>query len=224
MNGLAVSRLKAYRQAIYRFAGRGDHEAHARETTRMMGQRLFACPHPGLPIRFARSGCFAFWLVMLAGCGLAEVEHARMEIGDVARQVSILRSPQAGLRLSTVRLIERRPYVGLTRIEPDPRAGLPARFRSVDAVTLPLSGIGAAAVLAARIEAATGLAVRFTGPSRRADERTGGDPPEHLLGASAAMMGCRRAAASGPVRSTLCSMPGPGRPVTSGVTLRTGKE
>ena len=83
-----------------------------------------------------------------------------------------------------VRLIERRPYVGLTRIEPDPRAGLPARFRSVDAVTLPLAGIGAAAVLAGRIEAATGLAVRFAGPPRRADETTGGDPPVHLLGAA----------------------------------------
>ena len=148
----------------------------------MTGQRLFTCPHPGLPIRFARSGCFAFWLVMLAGCGLAEVEHARMETGDVARQVSALRSTQAGSRLSTVRLIERRPYVGLTRIEPDPQADLPARFRRVDAVTLPLAGIGAAAVLAARIEAATGLAVRFTGPPRRANDTTGGDPPVHLLG------------------------------------------
>ena len=83
-----------------------------------------------------------------------------------------------------MRLIERRPYVGLTRIEPDPRAGLPARFRRVDAVTLPLAGIGAAAVLAGRIEAATGLAVRFAGPPRRADETTGGDPPVHLLGAA----------------------------------------
>ena len=104
-----------------------------------------------------------------------------METGEVARQVSALRAPHAGPRLSTVRLIERRPYVGLTRIEPDPRAGLPARFRSVDAVTLPLSGIGAAAVLAGRIEAATGLAVRFTGPPRPADE-TAGEPPAHLLG------------------------------------------
>ena len=85
-----------------------------------------------------------------------------METGDVVRQVSALRPPQAGPRLSSVRLIERRPYVGLTRIEPDPRADLPARFRRVDAVTLPLAGIGAAAVLMARIEAATGLAVRFT--------------------------------------------------------------
>ena len=149
----------------------------------MTAHWLFTLQNPEDPrIRFARSGCFALLLAMLAGCGLAEVEHARMETGDVARQVSALRPPQTGPRLSTVRLIERRPYVGLTRIEPDPRAGLPARFRRADAVTLPLAGIGAAVVLAGRIEAATGLAVRFTGPPRRADDTTGGDPPVNLLG------------------------------------------
>ena len=187
MGGLTVPRFKRYRQAIYRIAGRGEHERPARDTTLMTVGRLFACPHPGLPIRFARSGCFAILLAMLAGCGLAEVEHARMETGDVARQVSALRgselrTPQAGPRLSTVRLIERRPYVGLTRIDPDPHAGLPTRFRRVDAVTLPLSGIGGAAVLAGRIEAATGLTVRFTGPPRRARKTMGGDPPVTLLG------------------------------------------
>ena len=148
----------------------------------MTAQWLFALQNPDPRIRFARSGCFAILLATLAGCGLADVEHARMETGDVARQVSALRAPQAGPRLSNVRLIERRPYVGLTPIEPDPRAGLPARFRHVDAVTLPLAGIGAAAVLAGRIEAATGLAVRFTGPPRRADDTTGGDTPVNLLG------------------------------------------
>ena len=123
-------------------------------------------------------------VAMLAGCGLADVEHARMETGDVARQVSALRPPQAGPRLSTVRLIERRPYVGLTRIEPDPRAGLPARFRHVDAVTLPLAGIGAAAVLAGRIEAATGLAVRFTGPPHQAEDTVSSESPLTILGAA----------------------------------------
>ena len=182
MGGLTVPRLKAHRQAIYRFAGRGDHEPPARDTTRMTGERLFVFQHSGLRIRFARSGCFALSLAMLAGCGLADVEHARMETGDVARQVAALRPPQAGPRLSSVRLIERRPYVGLTRIEPDPRADLPARFRRADAVTLPLAGIGAAAVLAGRIGAATGLAVRFTGPPRRVDETTGGNTPVTLLG------------------------------------------
>ena len=129
-------------------------------------------------------------LATLSGCGLAEVERARMETGDVARQVSALRgsgasapgAPQAGPRLSTVRLIERRPYVGLTPIEPDPRADLPARYRRADAVTLPLAGIGAAATLAGRIEAATGLAVRFTGPAHQTGNSTDGDPPVNVFG------------------------------------------
>ena len=148
----------------------------------MNAHRLVARQNSGLRMRFVGFGSFALLLAALSGCGLAEVERARMETGDVAGQVSALRPPQAGPHLSSVRLIERRPYVGLTRIEPDPRAGLPARFRRVDAVTLPLAGIGAAAVLAGRIEAATGLVVRFTGPPRRAGERTGGDPPVNLLG------------------------------------------
>ena len=134
----------------------------AREAKQMAVHRLCALRNPGLRIHSTRSGCFAIMLAALSGCGLAEVERARMETGDVARQVSALRSPQAAPRLSTVRLIERRPYVGLTRIEPDPRADLPARYRRADAVTLPLAGIGAAATLAGRIEAATGLAVRFS--------------------------------------------------------------
>ena len=154
----------------------------ARDRMRTVRHCFSVLQEPDLRNGFARSVCFALSLAALSGCGLAEVEHARMETGDVARQVSALRPPQAGPRLSTVRLIERRPYVGLTRIEPDPRADLPVRFRRADAVTLPLSGIGAAAVLAGRIEAATGLAVRFTGPPRRAGETAGGDTPVHLLG------------------------------------------
>ena len=154
----------------------------ARGAGQMTVHRFVDRYNSGLRFRFCRFGSLTLLLAMLAGCGLAEVEHARMETGDVARQVSALRPPQAGPRLSSVRLIERRPYVGLTRIEPDPRAGLPARFRRADAVTLPLAGIGAAAVLAGRIEAATGLAVRFTGPPPPVDEMTSGDPPVNLLG------------------------------------------
>ena len=77
--------------------------------------------------------------------------------------------------------IERRPYVGLTPIEPDPRADLPPRYRRADAVTLPLAGIGAPATLAGRIEAATGLAVRFTGPPRRTGNGTDGDPSVNVF-------------------------------------------
>ena len=146
----------------------------------MTARRFSFSRNSGLRIRFARSGFFALLLAALSGCGLAEVERAQLETADVARQVTALRdsrlgAPQAGPRLSTVRLIERRPYVGLTRIEPDARADLPARYRRADAVTLPLAGIGDAAVLAGRIEAATGLAVRFIGPPRQAGDTKNGD-------------------------------------------------
>ena len=148
----------------------------------MIAHRLLALRNRGLRGPASRSAVCALLLAALPGCGLAEVERTRRETGDVARRVSALRgsgipapgTPHAGPRLSTVRLIERRPYVGLTRIEPDPRADLPARFRRADAVTLPLAGIGAAPVLAGRIEAATSLSVRFTGEPRRAGDGPGG--------------------------------------------------
>ena len=157
-------------------------ESMARDTARMIAHRLFGLRNRGLRCPAGRSAVCALSLAALSGCGLAEIDRTRREIGDVGRRVSALRgsgipapgTPHAGPRLSTVRLIERRPYVGLTRIEPDPRADLPARFRRADAVTLPLAGIGAAPVLAGRIEAATGLAVRFTGVPRRAGDGTGG--------------------------------------------------
>ena len=141
----------------------------------MTAQRFPAPRNSGLRIPFARLGYFALLLAALSGCGLADVEQAQLETADVGRQVSALRAPHAGPRLSTVRLIERRPYVGLTRIEPDAHADLPARYRRADAVTLPLAGIGDAAVLAGRIEAATGLTVRFTGPPRQAGDTGTGD-------------------------------------------------
>ena len=52
----------------------------------------------------------------------------------------------------------------------DPRTNLPERFRQADAVTLPLAGTADPAVLARRIEAASGLAVRFAGDPPEGDE------------------------------------------------------
>ena len=82
----------------------------------MNAHRLVARQNPGLRMRFVGFGSFALLLAALSGCGLAEVERARMETGDVAGQVSALRPPQAGPHLSSVRLIERRP---LCRIDAD---------------------------------------------------------------------------------------------------------
>ena len=67
-------------------------------------------------------------------------------------------------RYVTVRRVDR-PYVGLQPVEEDRRGTLPGRFLAGDAVTLPLAGADDR-VLAARIEAATGLGVRFVGAAR----------------------------------------------------------
>ena len=73
------------------------------------------------------------------------------------------------LGYATVRTLDR-PYVGLQPVEEDRRGTLPARFLAEDAVTLPLAGAHDEGMLAARIEAATGLGVRFVGAAR---ENTG---------------------------------------------------
>ena len=77
--------------------------------------------------------------------------------------MTALREADQGPRFSVIRLIERRPYVGLKRLEAASRDSLPARFLEPGAVTLPLAGIADPSMLARRIEAASGLAVRFAG-------------------------------------------------------------
>ena len=190
MGGLDVPRLMDARESGFHISpdNAGTMKRLARDRMQTARHCISVLQKPDLRNGFVRSGCVAILLATLAGCGLAEVEQARIETGDVARQVSALRGselrpPQAGPRLSTVRLIERRPYVGLTRIEPDPRAGLPARFRRADAVTLPLTGIGAAGVLAGRIEAATGLGVWFTGPAHQTEDAGSGVSPVTVFAA-----------------------------------------
>ena len=191
MGGFDVRRLMDARGSGVQVSpgNAGTMKRLTRDRMRTVRHCFSVLQKPDLRNGFVRSGCSAILLATLAGCGLAEVEQARMETGDVARQVSALRgselrTPQAGPRLSIVRLIERRPYIGLTRIEPDPQAGLPARFRRADAVTLPLTGISAAGMLAGRIEAATGLAVRFTGPAHQTKDTGSGDSPATVFAAN----------------------------------------
>ena len=100
---------------------------------------------------------------LLGACALPAAEQAQYQTDDVARQVAALRGDAPQTRYSMLRVIERVPYVGLKRQVDDPRSALPERFRRDDAVTLPLAGIGDPGVLARRIEAASGLAVRFVG-------------------------------------------------------------
>ena len=117
---------------------------------------------PGYPVAARLSSIALAALVTLSGCGLTAVEDARDEADAVARDAAAARpaAPDAGY--VTVRRVDR-PYVGLEPVEEDHRRALPERFLTEDAVTLPLGGTQDEAVLAARIEAATGLGVRFIG-------------------------------------------------------------
>ena len=136
----------------------------------MDGRRIIA--------RLLRSGT-ALLLIPLAlsGCGLGAVEDARLEAGTVDREIAALRSAPAGPRYAAVRVVER-PYVGLEPVEEDRRGRLPARFLAPDAVTLPPAGLERAGALAARIEAATGLEVRFTGAAPVMGKGDGAPAPE----------------------------------------------
>ena len=104
-------------------------------------------------------------LLVLSGCGLTAVEDAREEARIVARDAEVARAASlAEPGYVTVRLLDR-PWVGLEPIEED-KDMLPERLLTEDAVTLPLAGAHDDAVLAARIEAATGIPVRFVGAAR----------------------------------------------------------
>ena len=120
---------------------------------------------PGYPVVARLSSIALAALVALSGCGLTAVEDARDEADAVARDAAAARpaAPDAGY--VTVRRVDR-PYVGLEPVDEDRRGTLPERFLTEDAVTLPLAGARDEAVLAARIEAATGLGVRFVGAGR----------------------------------------------------------
>ena len=120
-----------------------------------------------LPNAGRRLSLSALALLTLAGCGLTAIEDAREEAHAVARDAAaaarVGATPEPGY--VTVRRVDR-PYVGLEPVKEDRRGTLPERLLTEDAVTLPLAGAHDEAVLAARIEAATGLAVRFVGAPR----------------------------------------------------------
>ena len=104
-------------------------------------------------------------LLALGGCGLTAVEDARDEARMVARDAAAARvGASAEPGYVTVRRVDR-PWVGLVPIEEE-NGALPERLLTEDAVTLPLAGADDDAVLAARIEAVTGIPVRFVGAAR----------------------------------------------------------
>ena len=129
--------------------------------TRSAGRpALFRCPRLAGWTLLALLFCAA----SLPGCGGAVWEQARVETDDAARETAALREAPEGPRFSVIRTIER-PWLGLARQEREEEEALPARLLAADGVTLPLAGIGEASILARRVEAATGIAVRFAGPA-----------------------------------------------------------
>ena len=105
-------------------------------------------------------------VLLLCGCGFTAVEDARDEAHAVARDAAAARAgASAEPGYVTVRRVDR-PWVGLVPIEED-KGTLPERLLTEDAVTLPLAGADDDAVLAARIEVATGIPVRFVGTARK---------------------------------------------------------
>ena len=153
-----------------RFVRMGWREAPAGSGRALRGVRLriargrvgATAARKGLAL--ARPSLLALPALLLCGCGLTLVEDAREEARTVASEATAARTapPEAGY--ITVRRVDR-PWVGLERIEQD-RTALPGRLLGKDAVTLPLTGADDDAVLAARIEAAAGIPVRFAGAAR----------------------------------------------------------
>lgn len=133
---------------------------------------------PNIPTAPGWPSWAAATLLMLSGCGLTAVEDARDEAHAVAREAEAARESASEHGYVTVRRVDR-PYVGLEPVAEDRRGTLPGRFLTEDAVTLPLAGAHDEAVLATRIEAATGLAVRFVGTALT-DDRTMFRAPDGL--------------------------------------------
>ena len=115
--------------------------------------------------------------LLVTACDLPRLDGAPRDADAVESDLSEIRAARPTPRFATLRLVEDRPYVGIRILAENPRAALPPRWRRDDALTLPLGDGPGEAVLAARIKAATGLAVTFTGPRPAAGrEREGGTP------------------------------------------------
>ncbi len=94
--------------------------------------------------------------LLVTACDLPRLDGALRDADAVESDLSEIRAARPTPRFATLRLVEDRPYVGIRILADDPRAALPPRWRRDDALTLPLGDGPDEAVLAARIEAATG--------------------------------------------------------------------
>ena len=101
--------------------------------------------------------------VALGGCEVVEIEReVRDRAAVMTRDLAAMRGKEPGTGYRSLR-VSKRPWLGLKTLGVNEAKKLPNELRSAEGVTLPLSGVVSDAVLAARIEAATGLGVSFSG-------------------------------------------------------------
>ncbi len=101
-------------------------------------------------------------LAAAGGCSFGDLDRVRTHASDISETMPTLRKGGAEPRLTTVRVSDR-PYLGVKPLADEDAARLPGEWRRADAVTVPVAGADDDATLAARIEAATGIAIRFAG-------------------------------------------------------------
>lgn len=98
---------------------------------------------------------------LLAACASDDAENAGEHVDDVAAAIERL-APDPAPDFHVLQVDPERPWTGMERVEAE-EATLPAELVADNAVSLPLAGSPDDEALAATIEAATGIPVRFTG-------------------------------------------------------------
>ena len=98
----------------------------------------------------------------LTACDQFVVDEAITHPATVTEAIASLPEADPQTTYEVLHLDEERPYTGLAPLDP-PQPTLPARLLADDAITLSLAGSTDDASLAALIEAATGMPVRFAG-------------------------------------------------------------
>ena len=99
--------------------------------------------------------------ILLAACSTDHTQNAGEHVDDVAAAIERL-TPDPSPNFHVLQVDPERPWTGMEQVEPE-EASLPAELIADHAVSLPLAGALDDEALAATIEAATGVPVRFTG-------------------------------------------------------------
>ena len=114
-------------------------------------------------------------MLLLAACDLQEkFDAADREMDAVGEMLAEVRASETDAGFGSVRLVDRRPYIGAARIEVNAREGLPDYVLGEGAVVLPQAGMVSDAAVAGQIEETTGIPVHFVGPAPPGEEEGGG--------------------------------------------------